>query len=363
MASTPKRVLVIGGTGAQGMHVVPAILKPGDDGIPTPYSVRVLTRDPMSRRAQELTRRGVECVQGRFDNPRDVAAAMEDCYAVFVNTDTYTVGARRELFSAIKIYEAARRTATMRHLIWSGLDYGLKLGNYATRYKTEHHDAKGAFYEILRSQPSSDDVDGLAWTAISSGVYMEMLNYPLCGPLTRRADGTCVFASPIGDGRMPMIALDDLGWWARYVLDNRATTSGAELRIASAIIGWDDLVETFSRVTGQPAVHVRLSIEEWLACFFGKERPIANEERSAANAENPTTTTIAESFSGFWSLWRDGLVKRDMEWVRSVHPGTKSLEMWMRETGYSGKIGSTALKNAEDGKARLIPNAGVTAAL
>ena len=96
------------------MHVVPAILKAGDDGMPSPYSVRVLTRDSTSRRAQELTRMGVECVQGafsitvvlmsldancpagRFDNQRDVAVAFKDCYAVFVNTDTYTVGARRD---------------------------------------------------------------------------------------------------------------------------------------------------------------------------------------------------------------------------------------------------------------------------
>ena len=160
---------------------------------------------------------------------------------------------------------------------------------------------------------------------------------------------------------MPMIALADLGWWSRYILDERAATSGVELRIASDMVGWNDLVSTFQRVTGQPAVHVRLSVEEWLACFEGQERPIANEGRP--EGKEGSTTTIAESFSGFWCLWRDGLVKRDMEWVRSVHPGTRNLEMWIREAEYTGQIGSTALKNAEDGKARLIPSVAVTAAL
>ncbi|TRM68603.1 hypothetical protein BD626DRAFT_396056 [Schizophyllum amplum] len=355
MHLTPKRVLVIGGTGAQGMHVIPAILRPAEDGTPSPYVVRVLTRDPQSRRARELICMGAECVQGRFDNARDVEIALHGCYATFVNTDTYTVGARRELFAAIKIYEAAKRTPTMRHLIWSGLDYGAKLGHHAVGYKTEHHDAKGAFFEYLRVQPSAAGSDGLAWTSISSGVYMEMLNYPLCGPLSRRADGTFVFAAPIEDGRMPMIALDDLGWWARYTLDNRCTTSGAELRVASDMVGWDDLAATFARVTGQPAVHVPLIIDDWLACLIGHDRLVANE--------GGTTTTIADSFSGFWSLWRDRLVQRDMEWVRSVYPGTHSLEMWMRETGYTGRIGSNALKNAEDGKARLLPNVTITATL
>ncbi|KAL1747752.1 hypothetical protein HDZ31DRAFT_60930 [Schizophyllum fasciatum] len=350
---TPKRVLVIGGTGAQGMHVVPAFLQEEGD-MPSPYTVRVLTRDPSSHRARELTRLGAECVRGRFDSAEDVAAALQDCYAAFVNTDTYTVGARRELFAAIKIYEAAKRTPTMRHLIWSGLDYGSKLGKYAAMYRTEHHDAKGAFYEFLRAQPSSTDTDALAWTALSSGVYMEMLNYPLCGPLTRRADKTFVFAAPIGDGHMPMIALADLAWWARHALDHRAQTSGAELRIASAMVAWDDLVATFTRVTGQRAVHARLSVEEWLACFTGRDRPVASEGGGM---------TIAESFAGFWCLWRDGVIERDMEWVRAVHPGTRSLEMWMRETGYTGTIGSAALKNAEDRKARLLPDVVVTATL
>lgn len=56
-----------------------------------------------------------------------VAAALAGCYGVFVNTDTYTVGMQKEIFTGIKIYEVAKRTASMRHLIWSNLDYGSKV--------------------------------------------------------------------------------------------------------------------------------------------------------------------------------------------------------------------------------------------
>lgn len=31
------------------------------------------------------------------------------------------------------------------------------------------------------------------------------------GPLNKRADGTVVFASPVGDGRIVLVALDDIG--------------------------------------------------------------------------------------------------------------------------------------------------------
>lgn len=59
-----KLVLVIGATGAQGLAVIDALLAPNGDGSPSPYSVRALTRDPSSKRAQELAAKGVECVKG-----------------------------------------------------------------------------------------------------------------------------------------------------------------------------------------------------------------------------------------------------------------------------------------------------------
>jgi uncharacterized protein YbjT (DUF2867 family) len=59
-----KLILVIGATGAQGLAVIDALLAPSSDGTPSPYSVRVLTRDPDSKRAQDLKAKGVECVKG-----------------------------------------------------------------------------------------------------------------------------------------------------------------------------------------------------------------------------------------------------------------------------------------------------------
>lgn len=59
-----KLILVIGGTGAQGIVVIDALFAPTDDGAPSPYRVCVLTRDPSSNRAKKLAARGAECVEG-----------------------------------------------------------------------------------------------------------------------------------------------------------------------------------------------------------------------------------------------------------------------------------------------------------
>lgn len=60
----------------------------------------------------------------------------------------------------------------------------------------------------------------------------------LMGPV-QREDGTFVFNSPIGDGHIPMIALADLGFFARYAFDHHAQTSSKNLEIASDWVGWE----------------------------------------------------------------------------------------------------------------------------
>ncbi|KAF9004744.1 nmrA-family protein [Cyathus striatus] len=352
----PKKIVaVIGATGAQGMEIVPYLLRPNPDGTSSPYGVRVITRNAAHHRARYLQSLGAEIFEGSFCDMVAMSEAFKGCYGAFVNTDTYTVGEEKEIWCGIKLYETAYRTPGFKHFIWSNLDYGSKIGDYDPMYKTEHHDSKGIVNEFLKSQPSGER---FTWTSITSGVYMEMLKYPLCGPLNVRADGTFVFAAPIQDGHIPMIALEDLGWFTRYVLDNREQNSGKDLLICSDWVGWDYLVETFTKVTGKPAVHRRLSLDEWFACMKGTERPIANEKKIGDGS-----TTIRQNFSGFWSLWRDNMIKRDMDYISKLHPNRLTLEKWMRKNNYNGVIGSTALKNAEDGKGRVIPNPAVVSSL
>lgn len=62
--SSTKLILVIGATGAQGIAVIDALLAPCADGSPSPYAVRAFTRNPNSRRAQELAAKGAELFQG-----------------------------------------------------------------------------------------------------------------------------------------------------------------------------------------------------------------------------------------------------------------------------------------------------------
>lgn len=165
------------------------------------------------------------------------------------------------------------------------------------------------------------------------------------GPLNRRPDGTYVFAAPLGEGRMPMIALPDLGYFARYTFDHRSITSGQELKITSDMVTMHDIVEAFQKVTGNKAVAVDRSINNWFDLFEGVDNPLANERPIGDGS-----ITWRDNFKGWWALWRYSIVQRDMEWIRKVNPHSHTLESWMREHGYDGQLRRNVLKNTEDNK-------------
>lgn len=158
------------------------------------------------------------------------------------------------------------------------------------------------------------------------------------GPIGQRKDGTFVFASPIGKGHVPMIALEDLGFFARYTFDHRAETSGKDLEIATDWVDWDYLVKTFTKVTGEKAEVLHRTFDEWSEIFVRTDHPVANER-----AFGDGSTTWRQNFVGFWAQWRDDVIRRDFDWLRKVNPNGYTLESWMRAKNYNGQINQRAL--------------------
>ncbi|KAF8585889.1 NAD(P)-binding protein [Ramaria rubella] len=348
MTSTSKKIIVvIGATGAQGSHAVQALIASSSDGTPSPYAIRAITRDTTSTRAKSLSRLGAEIVEGSFMDFCSIEKAFRGAYGAFVNTDGFTVGEQAEIFAGMRIFEIAKQQG-IKHYVWGNLDYALKKGGYDQQYRCEHYDGKGRIAEWLKAQPSEES--GLTWSVLTSGPYMDMLLFHMFGPLNKRSDGTLVFASPVGDGHVPMVSLKDLGFFARYIFDHPHETSAQDLEIVSECVGWDHLVSTFVKVTGQKAVFVRQTLPEWFDNFNGIDKPLARDfHEGFKKGFNAEKTTWRENFSGFWSMWRDDVIKRDMEWVKNINPETEDLETWMKRVGYAGSF-QHVLKIVEDGQ-------------
>jgi uncharacterized protein YbjT (DUF2867 family) len=118
---TKQTIAVVGGTGAQGGGVVDALLASGQ------FAVRVVSRNPASKSAEALEKRGVRVVKGDLLEPSSLRAAFEGAHGAFLVTnfwDPTQMPKETEIGNAA-VKEA--RAAGVQHFIWSTLPDAEKL--------------------------------------------------------------------------------------------------------------------------------------------------------------------------------------------------------------------------------------------
>lgn len=106
------------------------------------------------------------------------------------------------------------------------------------------------------------------------------------------------------------------------------------------MLGWDELVETFTLVTNLPAVYKDVSFDEWAKKMPYKNIPVARDV--------PTGRSLSDNSRAWWRLYHDDIIERDMEWIKKVSPERVTVENWIRQTGYDGTP-KPLLKDVEDG--------------
>ena len=131
------KILIIGGTGAQGSAIVHALSKTGK------YDLHVLTRNLKSAAAQELQEVGhITLIEGDSSNAADLRRAFQGIYACYVNTNGFALGEKDELWWGIKTFELAAE-AGVKHYVCAGLPYVFKRSGYNPKYNVGHLDGKG----------------------------------------------------------------------------------------------------------------------------------------------------------------------------------------------------------------------------
>ncbi|KAH9940417.1 nmrA-family protein [Epithele typhae] len=350
MNPSKKLILVIGATGAQGVAVIDALIKPASDGSPSPYAVRALTRNIKSAPAQTPPSKGAEVVAGSTDDLPSVLAALKGVYGAFINTDSFTIGEQKEVYQGIRIFELAKQLGTLKHYVYSSLDNVFKLGNFNPKYYPEHYTGKSRVADWMRAQDSVVGDNAMSWSVLTTGPYMDMLNFGVFGPLRVRPDGTHVFASPMHTGHVPMIALSDLGVFARHIFDHRDATSAQELKVASDWVAWPELVATFTRVTGRKAEFVPLSVDAWCDLAVDADIPLALD-----HSKGDGSTTWRQNTHRWFALYQDELIQRDFAMLRKIHPGLLTVEQWMRNNNYTGEA-QAVTKASQAGQGFQIPD-------
>jgi hypothetical protein len=311
------------------------------------YAVRVLTRNVDSPQATDLAiLPHVTIVPFGGYNDTDIRRVLAGADSTFVNTNGFAIGEKAEVYWGIRIYELARE-AGVKHFIWGTIDYSSKLGGFKPEFRCGHADGKGKVSEFLTAQPTAP----MAWSILHSGPYMETLSEML-RPFPDKADpSVMVFAAPLGEGAMPLIALEDLGWYARWLFDHPERSNGLTLKASTEHVHWEDLARTFTEVTGHKAVYKDITLDEYFASGI-----FPNPDGKVGHSVDPNDTTLQtyrENFTGFWNMFKAsrgnvGNSQRDYRILDEIYPGRiRTVGEWMRKTGYTGEIGSV-LKDYSD---------------
>ncbi|KAJ5413625.1 hypothetical protein N7509_000252 [Penicillium cosmopolitanum] len=313
-------VLVIGGTGAQGRPVV---------------KVRVLARNASSKEATELAAiPGVIIFEGETYHEPTLRKALRDVSYVFANTNGLAIGEKAEIYWGIRLYELAREFR-VKHFLYAGLEYASKLGNFDPKYRTGNLDGKGKVVDFISHQPTAP----MAWSILTSCPYMEGLS-EFMRPLPDPHDpGTMVFTAPLGNGKCPLIYLEDYGQYSQWMFDNLTKSRGLELHVGTEDIAWKDLAAVFTTVTGINAAYKDVTLDEYFQLGIW---PDANAILGySAGYDDGSFMTVRKNFSGFWNTWKDNLTKRDYQLLDEILPTrVKSVKEWMVKTGYRGNYAS-----------------------
>ena len=230
--SDKKVIAVIGSTGNQGGSLINAVLAEGEN---SEWQIRAVTRDPTSEKAKALQSRGVEVVKANVFSPEELEKAFQGCYAAFCVTTLDFNNPSSETTQAMNMASAAKN-AGVKHILYSTLDDTRKMLPEITqiptlcdKYKVPHFDAKSDGDKYFSELPT---------TYLLTSFFAEnFISFGL-GP-KRLPDGKLYLTIPMGDRKMPIIAIEDIGKCAFSILKNpndyinkRVGLAGDQLTIA-----------------------------------------------------------------------------------------------------------------------------------
>lgn len=303
-----KRIIaVVGATGAQGGGLVRAILNDPEGG----YSVRALTRNPSSPKAQELAQQGAAVLQADLDDPGSLTRAFDGAYGAFCVTNFWEhFSPERETAQAANM-AAAAKTAGLRHVIWSTLEDTRKwvplednrMPTLMGQYKVPHFDAKGQADRFFIEA-------ALPVTFLLTSFYFENFIYFGMGP-RRTPNGKLVIAFPMGNEKLPGIAVEDIGKCAYGVFRNGFEFAGKTVGVAAEHLTGAEMAAALSRALGAEVVYKAMDPEAYRNLGF------------------PGAQDIANMFQFNHDFSTDFCKARNIELSRRLNPSLQTFDAWL----------------------------------
>jgi len=302
----PKVIAVVGATGAQGGGLVRAIQSDQAGG----FRARAITRNPGSDKAKELRKLGAEVVAADLDDQASLKQAFSGASGAFCLTNFWEhFSPEKELAQAANSARAAK-DAGVQHVIWSTLEDTRRwvpldddrMPTLMGKYKVPHLDAKGEADQIFKDLVPS--------TCLLTSFYWENFIYFGAGPKPG-PDGTLALTYPLGDKKLPGIAVEDIGKCAYAIFKRGREFIGKTVGIAGEHLSGSEMAAALTRALGREVRYNDVAPEVYRGFGFPGADDLGNMFQFKRD--------FNEAFRG----------ARNPDFARSLNPAMQTLDQWL----------------------------------
>lgn len=302
-----KIIAVVGATGAQGGGLVRAILADPDHR----FAVRAITRDPDSEKARALAEAGAEVVAADADEPASLDAAFAGAYGAFLVTNFWEhMSTEREIAQAAALARATK-SAGVEHVVWSTLEDTRKwvplsderMPTLQGKYNVPHFDAKGEADAVFVEEQ-------VPVTWLKASFYWENFIFFGQGP-QKGPDGELVLALPLGGGKLPGIAVGDIGKVVFGIFKQGPSLVGETVGIAGETLSGPELAAGLEKHLGRPVSFYDMPFDDYRALGFPGADDMGNMYQWQA--------IVGDEFLG----------NRSVERARELNPDLLTFDAWL----------------------------------
>ena len=302
-----KLITVFGATGAQGGGLARAILAEPEGE----FSVRAVTRKPDSDAAKALAKAGAEVIVADLDDAASVARAMQGAYGAFCVTNFWEHFSPEKELAQAETLAAAAAVAKLQHVIWSTLEdtrLTVPVGSgrmpmLMGKYNVPHFDAKGEANHFFLDRK-------LPVTLLHTSFYWDNFIHFGMGP-TAGPDGKLAITFPMGEAKLPGIAVEDIGRAALGIFKAGVPSGGQSIGIVGEHLSGAEMAAAFSRLLGQPVVYNAVTPEVYRGFGFPGAEDLGNMFQFKHDFENAFRAP------------------RDVEATRRLNPALLNFEQWL----------------------------------
>lgn len=303
-------ITIVGVLGKQGKSVAKTLISSGK------YKVRGITRRINSPEALQLAKQGVELINLSLDigYKNKYVEAFRGSDGVFLMTPNIVPPATHEFELGKQLADAAVE-AGVKHILFSSLENVDKISG--GKLFAPHFTDKAKVEEYIRTLP-----------VVSSFIYMAFFFTNLIEFYTPKLKGdTLIFPIYLPkDFRAPFVdPTSETGPVVLEIFSNPDRYTGKSLAVLGDIISPEEIVETFTKVTGKKA--------EYSSAYSQKEL-LNHFPEFSSNDDLVREILGMAKYAVEYGYFSN---ERDLLWSRQINPDSLTWEQFLRNTNWQGE--------------------------